>query len=151
MPFGDLEIVLRRHRLRVADPVHDDVHWELLCEFRFSRYAQVLKQLKSLIQTCEVDDSTEFRAKTCLRVSVAADHMNVEHLKSLDSLGMLSNREVDKAATMIIHAYGGIERFQEECRRIIAHEECTKSGPTCLNWSVSNTLRTTLFNNDRPD
>jgi len=41
---GDLQVVLRRDGLRVADPLANDVHGEVFGEFRLPRATKVLKQ-----------------------------------------------------------------------------------------------------------
>ena len=53
---GDLQVVVRRDGLRVADPLATDVHGELFGEFRLPRAAEVLEKLGPALQTGPLDD-----------------------------------------------------------------------------------------------
>ena len=43
--WGDLQVVLRRDGLRIADPLADDVHGELVGQFGLTGATEVLEQL----------------------------------------------------------------------------------------------------------
>lgn len=56
MLFGCLQVMLDRHRGRVANPITHHVHRILVCQLGFARTAQVLPQLRPRCQFCLPND-----------------------------------------------------------------------------------------------
>nr|WP_232536316.1 hypothetical protein [Lacipirellula parvula] len=75
---GHLQVVLRRDRLAVADPLADDVHREGFGQFRLPRAPQVVEDLRPSAQPCPFDDPLELSAQVRVLVAIAGDH---EHLR----------------------------------------------------------------------
>ena len=70
MVVGDLQVVLRRDRLRVANPLTHDVHGELLGEFRLPSASEVLEELGPGLQTGPLDDPKQLSPQVGIRVAV---------------------------------------------------------------------------------
>ncbi len=58
---GQLQVVLRRYRLAVADPTADNVQRELLSQLSFSRTAEVLERIRPGLQPSPADDPVSRR------------------------------------------------------------------------------------------
>ena len=58
---GRLKIVLRSNGLGVADPVTDDMNWELFCQLGFTRGAKILEQLWPWFQVGLANDPFQLR------------------------------------------------------------------------------------------
>ena len=73
MVVSDLQVVLRRDGLGVADPLTDDVHGEVFGEFRLPRATKVLEQLGPGLQTGPLDDPKKLSPQIGIRFPVSSD------------------------------------------------------------------------------
>ena len=60
---GDLKVVLRRYGLGISDPRADNVQRVFFSQFRFTRAAEVLKQLGPWFQAGATDNPVQLRPK----------------------------------------------------------------------------------------
>ena len=71
--FLNTQIVFLRHRLRVANPLTDDVSREGCGQFRLSGRPQIVEQLRPGSQPRPPDDLLEGRAKILASIAVSRD------------------------------------------------------------------------------
>ncbi|MCH7812410.1 MAG: hypothetical protein IID40_00170 [Planctomycetes bacterium] len=86
---GHLQVVLHRHRMRIADPGAHDVCREHLHQLGFTGGAQVLKQLWPGRQPRPLDDPVELGAEVLLGVPVAGYHVLGAFLRLLEYLAQM--------------------------------------------------------------
>jgi hypothetical protein len=73
MLVRDLQVVLLRDRLRVADPLADNMHRKALCQFCFPCAPQILKQFWPRIQSSPFDDPQQLGSQIRVCAPITGD------------------------------------------------------------------------------